>query len=193
MRKDKHICLKNVIFAQNLLHDVHARNQTGAQTAQTASSLRQPPGGCGRMGVRSPCGTVRYADRLPAAGHRFRRCEDRRRRQARRAGLLHRFAAARTARRREGAARTRSAPAAATGADRLEKHPQRRLQRKRQTRRIAARRPGHQHRRAQRCGRRRAGADARQPRGLRTGTGRSRSHPPQAGAEKAPTARCRAA
>lgn len=45
------------------------------------------------MGVRSPCGTVRYADRLPAAGHRFRRCEDRRRRQARRAGLLHRFAA----------------------------------------------------------------------------------------------------
>ena len=23
------------------------------------------------MGVRSPCGTVRYADRLPAAGHRF--------------------------------------------------------------------------------------------------------------------------
>ena len=31
------------------------------------------------MGVRSPCGTVRYADRLPAAGHRFRRCEDRRR------------------------------------------------------------------------------------------------------------------
>ena len=29
------------------------------------------------MGVRSPCGTVRYADRLPAAGHRFRRCDDR--------------------------------------------------------------------------------------------------------------------
>lgn len=43
---------------------------------------------------------------------------------------------------------------------------------------------GTNHRRAQRCGRRRAGADARQPRGLRTGTGRSRSHPPQAGADR---------
>ena len=151
------------------------RRRGGRPSAQGTPppAVRQPPGGCRRVGVRPPYRVVHHADRLSGADDRLRLVEDRGGAPAPPAGHVHRLAVAR----RTGAGRDRLAEEVRRrqqeGEDRLAEYPQRGVERECAER--APGRPRHERRGAERCRRRGRGAHARQPRSLRTGPGRGRA------------------